>query len=235
MEIAKIIALIAPKEEVWDRQFDEYLQMQFEPGSINKDENERIFFQSNELLMDIAANFFIYGNFKDQWDTSKCQMNIYGQALLLKSKKMDATFYWGTDRDYFYLEAYVRHAQNLRFMTDEFWSMILNLKQYGEFEFSGIGRLGSAEKPYFENKTSTVFQMLRTFMLFQIEKMNQSNYQQPDFMEVGHFTIKWNFSTDWDTLLEEACKTFKLLYNINYQLWKISDLANKKFQKNGGY
>jgi len=231
MDIDKIIATNAQKQPVWDRQFDEYLQMQFDPGSISREENERIFFQSNKLLMDIAANFFSYGNFKDKWDTSKCHLNFAGQVLLLKSEKMDMTFYWGTNEDNFYLETYVYHAHNLRFMTDEFWAMILELKQYGEFEFSPMGRVSAAEKPYFENETSTVFQMLRTFMLYQVEKMNQSNYQQPDFMEVGNFTIKWNFHTDWDALLEEACKTFKLLYSINYQLWKISDLANKKSKK----
>ena len=80
MDIDKIIARNAHKQPVWDRQFDEYLQMQFDPGSISREENERIFFQSNELLMDIAANFFSYGNFKDKWDTTKCHLNFAGRC-----------------------------------------------------------------------------------------------------------------------------------------------------------
>ncbi|WP_158825685.1 hypothetical protein [Mucilaginibacter lacusdianchii] len=227
MDIDKIIAQNAYKQPDWDHQLDEYLQMQFDSGSINKEKKEHIFFQSNELLMDIAANFFSYGNFKDKWDTSKCQSNFAGQVLLLKSEKMDLTFYWGTNEENFYLETYIYHAQNIRFMTDEFWSMILELKKYGKYEFSPMGRVKATEKPYFENKTSTVFQILRTFMLYQVEKMNQSNFGQSEFMELGQFTIKWPFHTDWDTLLEQACKSFKLLYMLNYKLWKISDLANK--------
>jgi hypothetical protein len=33
---------------------------------------------------------------------------------------------------------------------------------------------------------------------------------------------------NWASLLEKASKAFKLLYLLNYQLWKISDLAAKK-------
>lgn len=34
----------------------------------------------------------------------------------------------------------------------------------------------------------------------------------------------------WPDFLERACKASKLLYNLNYQLWKISNLAGKKMQ-----
>ncbi len=72
-------------------------------------------------------------------------------------------------------------------------------------------------------------------MLFQVEKMNGANYQQPNSPELGQFIIKWSFETGWETLLEESCKSFKLLYNINYQLWKIADLARKKALKSNDY
>lgn len=35
-------------------------------------------------------------------------------------------------------------------------------------------------------------------------------------------------NNDWAILLERSCKAFRLLYDLNYQLWKINDLANKK-------
>lgn len=53
-------------------------------------------------------------------------------------------------------------------MTDEFWMMILELKTLGEFYYQEMGALSAEERPYFENKTSTVFQMIRNFMLFQM-------------------------------------------------------------------
>lgn len=155
-------------------------------------------------------------------------MNVFGQSLILKSEKMDMTFLWGMDRECFYLDSSILYAENLRFMTDDFWSMVLQLKKYGEFEFDGAGRLDAKERPYFENKTSTIFQMIRNYTMYQMEKLNANNYQQPPDVQIGSFKIKWDLRTDWETLLEETCSVFKLLYSVNYQLWKINDLANKK-------
>lgn len=69
---------------------------------------------------------------------------------------------------------------------------------------------------------------MRRFMLFQVEKMNESNFQQPTFMEMGQLMLKWDFNTGWDNLIQQSCKAFQLLYKLNYQLWKISNLAKKK-------
>ena len=123
MDLGKVISLNTYNYDLWNKQFDDYLRAQYEPGKLSKEENERIFFQSNDLLMDIASNFFSYGKFKDTWDTSKCYANVFGQSLLLKSEKMNLTFQWGADRYGFYLESYISCAENLRYMNDEFWVM----------------------------------------------------------------------------------------------------------------
>ncbi len=70
----------------------------------------------------------------------------------MKSEKMDLTFYWGLDRDGFYLATHIIDPENLRYMTDDFWATLLELKGLGEFEFSGMGSLNAQERPYFENK-----------------------------------------------------------------------------------
>ena len=132
----------------------------------------------------------------------------------------------------FYLESHIIYAENLRYMTDDFWRMLLELKGLGVFEFSGMGSLSVEERQFFENKTSTIFQIIRGFMLYQFEKMNGSNYQQSPSMELGQLVLKWDFNTSWPILLEQSCKAFKLIYNINYSLWKIEDLAKKKSLKN---
>ncbi|MGF7232366.1 hypothetical protein [Arachidicoccus sp.] len=166
MSIAKIIESNTPSFDLWDRQLDEHFHAQYHPGDISKEENERIFFQTNELLMDIASNFFIYGKFKDKWDTSKCHLNFSGQNLLLKSEKMTLTFDWGLQGNEFYMDVYIMYPENLRYMTDDFWLMLLELKSMGTFEYSGSGYLTAKERPFFENKTSTIFQLLRNFMLY---------------------------------------------------------------------
>jgi hypothetical protein len=233
MTIDKIISTNSKNFDRWSQQLEEHLHHQFNRDSGNKEEFERIFYQSNELLIGIAENFFTYAKFKDSWDTTKCSLNVFGQHLLLKSEKMDLIFYWGLDREGFYLETDIIEPENLRYMTDEFWEILLDLKDMGEFEFSEMGSLSAIERPFFENKTSVVFQMIRRFMLYQVEKMNGSNYQQPPHMEIGQLVLKWDFEIGWSNLLEQASRAFQLLYKLNYQLWKITDLGKKKSLKSG--
>ncbi|MBC6109487.1 hypothetical protein ACFOG5_04370 [Pedobacter fastidiosus] len=229
MDIAKLIASSAKHFPEWDKMIDEHLDARYNILDKEEKELERIFYQSNEFLMSIANNFFSFANFKDSWDNSKCYMNVYGQNILLRSEKMDTVFQWGLENDQFYLESYIICGENLRYMTDDFYALLMELKYLGDFEFLEMRSLTKEERPFFENKTSSVFQLIRNFMLYQTEKMNGSNYQQPENLELGQFILKWDAQlTDWPSLIEKASRAFKILYNINYRLWKISDIANKK-------
>ncbi|MGV8135065.1 MAG: hypothetical protein AB2L20_07615 [Mangrovibacterium sp.] len=219
----KLIAKSQFDFENWESQLGEHLLLQYEPEAIEAD-RERIFFQTNDLLISIAENFFSYGKFKDEWDTSKCSIFPFGQYILLRSEKMDITFNWGVELSDFYLETYIMHSENLRFMTDDFWAALLELKSLGKFEYSGGGGLNKGQRSYFENKTSAVFQIIRTFMLNQTELMHNGNTQ----WEFGSLVLKWKMDNDWSSLLECACRAFRLMYQLNYQLWKVHDLAQKK-------
>ncbi len=225
--IDNLITKNRPNFELWERQLGEHLLSQYEPEAIeSKAEEERIFFQTNELLIDIADNFFAYGKFKDSFDTSKCNLFPFGQYLYLRSEKMDITVNWGVEYNDFYLEASLMYSENIRFMTDDFWQSILDLKGLGAMTLTGGGGLNSQQRPFFENKTSTIFQIIRTFMINQMERMASSDYGMQ--WEYPSLTIKWEMDHDWASLLEKASKAFKLIYAINYQLWKFSDLAEKK-------
>lgn len=120
MSIEKIIELNKPNFDFWNKQLDEHFFAQYHPNDINKEEYERVFFQTNELLMDIASCFFAYGKFKNKWDTSKCHLNYLVQNLFLKSEKMNLTLDWGLDGNDFYMDAYIMFPENLRYMTDDF-------------------------------------------------------------------------------------------------------------------
>ncbi|MGN6396672.1 MAG: hypothetical protein ACTHMI_13970 [Mucilaginibacter sp.] len=213
--------------ETWERQLDEHLLLQYEPEAIAAEaDRDRIFYQTNEMLAEIANAFITHGRFKDHFDTSKCSTFPFGQYLLIRSEKMDVTINWGVEYNDFYLEAYLSHAENIRFMTDDFWQNLLQLKDLGEFSLAGDGGLSSEQRPYFENKTSAVFQLIRTFMLNQAERMHAGDYGTQ--WEYPTLVIKWPMDDDWTSLLTKAATAFKLLYTLNYQLWKVSDLADKK-------
>ncbi|QNN42638.1 hypothetical protein [Pedobacter roseus] len=229
MSATKLNSSAAKHFPRWDVMLDEHFDCQYNGLDWDEKERERVFFQSNELLMSIAEHFFSLGKFKDSWDNSKCYINVYGQNLLLKSEKLDTIFHWGLDEHYFYLECHIIYAENLRYMNDEFYELILALKALGDFEFFEVGRITKDERPYYENKTSTVFQLIRNFMLYQTEKMNGSNYQQPPSLDLGQFCLKWDAQRiDWEELIEKASAAFKIMYNINYKLWKVSNTPKAK-------
>lgn len=228
MTIEKIIKSNSDRFKKWNRQMREQVEVNYHLKEFDDKERERIFFSTNDLLFKIAQNFFRYGNFKDEWDTSKCYINVGGQNLLLKSLKLNQTFDWGVDNDKFYLQSYLMHAENLRHMKDDFWETMLGLKQYGEFKFVENARLDSKRRQQFENKTSNVFRVIRNYMLFQIDNFNSDDFRRSNDLDLGWFEIRWDFGTSWDEILENSCKAFKDLYRLNYQLWKITDLKNKK-------
>lgn len=228
MTIEKIIKSNSDRFEMWNRQMREQVEVNFHLREFDNKERERIFFSTNDLLFEIAQNFFRYGNFKDEWDNSKCHLNVGGQNLLLKSLKLNQTFDWGVYNNKFYMQSYLIHGENLRHMKDDFWEMMLGLKQYGEFKFVENAWLDSKQRQQFENKTSNVFRVIRNYMLFQIDNLNSNDFRRRNDLDLGWFEIKWEFGTSWDELLEKSCKAFKDLYRLNYQLWKITDLKNKK-------
>jgi hypothetical protein len=219
-----------PDFELWEHQLGEHLLLQYEPSAIEAvADQERIFFQTNDLLIDIANNFFSYGKFKDSFDTSKCSLFPFGQYILIRSEKMNITINWGVEWNDFYLEACIMHAENIRFMTDNFWQSVLDLKEIGQMSLTGGGGLNSEQRPYFENKTSTVFQIIRSFMINQMEKMNSGDHCAQ--WEYPTLTLKWAMDHDWLNLLEKTSRAFKILYSLNYQLWKVNDLAKKNGNK----
>lgn len=226
MTIEKIIMSNSYKFEKWNQQMKEQIEVNYHLKDFDDKERDKIFYSTNELLFEISENFFRYGNFKDDWDTSKCYLNFGGQNLLLKSLKMNFTFDWGVDNDQFYLQSYLTHSENLRYMKDDFWEMMLGLSQYGDFKFVENAGLDSQQRIKFENKTSNVFRLIRNYILFQVDD-SADNRRHSD-LDLGWFEIRWNFGTDWAKVLENSCKAFKDLYRLNYQLWKITDLKNKK-------
>lgn len=227
MTIEKIIKSNCDKFENWDRSMYEQFQVNNFLREFDDKERERIFFSTNELLFEIAENFFRFGNFKDDWDTSKGQMLVGGQQLLLKSLKMNQTFDWGVNEDKFYLQSYLFHSENLRYMNDDFWEMMLGLKQYGKFKFVENAWLDSENRKHFENKTSNVFRLIRNYMIFQLDNVNSNDFMRGDELDLGWFEITWDLGTSWVEILENSCRAFKVLYRLNYQLWKVTDLKNK--------
>lgn len=123
------------------------------------------------------------------------------------------------------MKVYLLHAEYLRYMKDSFWKGILELKNYGKFSFVENAIIQSKEMRHLRNNSSTIFKILRNYILSEIEYINTNPKPIYNDTDLGWLLIKWDFNTDWDwaIILEELCKSFKILYKLNYQLWKIHD------------
>jgi len=228
MTIEKIISSSLNKHEKWELNLRDHIEVTYGLKEFSKDYESNILFQTNDLLFEISENFFKYGNFKDDWDTSKFSMNYMGQNLLLKSLKTSHVFDWGVYQDHFYLDAYFLHSENIRYMGDDFWKTLLELDNYGQFSFVESCGLSKQYKEHFGNKKSNVFRVIRDYLLFQVETIYSTDYQRDPNLNLGSLELKWEFGTDWSVIVENSCKAFKALYQLNYQLWKVSDLKKKK-------
>lgn len=64
MVIDKIVLKNVHNFDQWDREIDEHFDSQYRRIEMNDVERERIFYQTNDLLMSIANNFFYMENLK---------------------------------------------------------------------------------------------------------------------------------------------------------------------------
>lgn len=232
MKIDKIICEKKTKFDKWENILNAHIDKEMNYNEYSMEKRLEIFDNTNELLIDIANIFYKYGQFKDKWDDSKCSQIVYGQNIYLKSIKTNHTFDWGVYEDNFVLQSYVSHPENFKYMGDDFWTSLLKLQEYGDFRFVENSGLNKEDKKYFNTNKSNLFRLLQNYFLHDIKNIKRGEFDRDYDMDLGWFEIKWSFDTKWEDLIENGCKTFKTIYNLNYQLWKIDDTKTKKTIKN---
>lgn len=173
------------------------------------------------VLGEISELFFKHGGFKDQFDNDKMYLNYDGFSVIIKAKKLNATFYYGIDGERLYLNAFLIFPENLRYMEDGFYKDIFELEKLGNFElkqserYTGIKDLKHTYN-LFSNEKSVIFKLFRNYFVGVIE--NNENFT------LGDLHISWDFETDLKQMIMNACKAFKIMYKLNYRLWKAGEL-----------
>jgi len=203
----------------------------FSDEKLNEEENTNLTYATSGVLGKIADLAIKYGSFKDNFDTDKMYLNLYGPSLIIKSTKTDQTLYLATDLDGICLTTSFLHAENLKNMDDDFWRELFELKEFSGFEYDENSYFSiEVQRKYpelFRTYKNTMFLMFRKFFLSHTENHND--------IDLGQFKVKWNPNEDFSTMIMEICLAFKLMYKMNYKLWKISDLREKKAVANNGY
>lgn len=192
---------------------------------ISNQENEKIIMNTARVFSEMLEIFIKHGNFKDTWDKTMLFFTPFILQVEKKSLKTDFSFELGLDINGIFLQTHIRYPENLKHMSDEFWLNFLELSKYGQFEFKENETFGIKTKREFPH-------LFQTFKgnLFKITR----NYFAAEFISKDHIDLGWLVMT-WSTekygmseIFMNGCKTLKILYNLNYSLWKINVLKNKK-------
>ncbi|ADF54282.1 MULTISPECIES: hypothetical protein [Flavobacteriaceae] len=206
--------------EVLNRQRNSLFDMENQ----SEEELTNLTYETSGILGEIADLAIEYGNFKDDFDTSKMYVNLYGPSLIIESKKTGGTYYLATDLEGIYLTTSFLHADNLKNMSDSFWLELFKLKKFSGFEYEENSFFSiDVQRKYpelFHTYKDTLFLMFRKFFLSHTEKHND--------IDIGNFKVKWKPDEDFSKMISEICLAFKSMYKMDYQLWKITDLRMKK-------
>lgn len=170
-----------------------------------------------------------YGKFKDDWDYSKFYQHVFGPELIIKSLKTKCDYKLGLDeeRGELYISTDLRHNGNLRYMNDNYWKLLLNLSdtkgfEYEEYELVRDERVKEFPELFKTNK-SMIYRIMRKYIFDQTE----THYQYRSG-SVGDLKVAAKFSEGLPETAKKFSEVFKSMYRLNYDLWKVTDLKNKK-------
>jgi hypothetical protein len=198
-------------------------------------QDEEVDFETKNNLRENAANalgdisnlFFKHGAFKDTFDNKYMSLNIYGLDVIIRSQKTESIYYFGIDRTRIYLTTQLRYPENIRFMEDSFYWEILNLKVLGEFNLEENGshpsKLKKMYPKFFNNSKSNIYRLLRNNIV--------DSTLDEQIREVENFKISWPSDINLTEFITKSSLAFKVLYKLNYELWKVHDFKRTKKSK----
>lgn len=220
----KLIEENSEKFETWVAYINEYTRIWNSEVDFSDELHWKITINVVNAFSGISELCFKYGKYRDQWDYGHFYQHLEGPELIIKSIKTNAEFMIGLDRKGIYLRTDLRQTQNLKNMGDEFWKQVFVLSEFPGFEYEEYEFVGTeVQNKYpdlFLGYKGMIFRIFRKYFLEVIE--------HKEIGSLGEFTIRWNPEVIFVDLVEQCCKAFKIMYKLNYSLWKIEDLKNKK-------
>ena len=198
-----------------------FLDYRYSDRNPTDDEYRNITDDCVNAFSKIAEECFKYGKFKDKWEYGDCS----GHQLIIKSLKTNCKYQIGFDMEGIYLSTDLRHMANLCYMSDDFWKLLLNLSELKGFvhEEESVRDERSKEFPeLFRANKSIIYRILREYIF----NVTNTTFRYTSCC-VGSFKILCLFDRYFDDMINEFCVAFKMMYQLNYLLWKVSDLKNK--------
>lgn len=174
-------------------------------------------------------------NFVQILDIAASEVNLKESATIYSPKKLtrpthvaieteitDINITFGLFRD-FYLATPIKNPKSIKFMKDEFWGLLFELSVLGKFGFKEAEQSDKKMRqkhPQLFNKTGNYYKLLRNYFLFEVDYGHIRN--------LGSISVSWDNSTTFDKLIPKICDTFKIMYQLNFLLWRHEN-KNVKF------
>lgn len=177
----------------------------------------KLLYSVQSALEEIIMLFFYYGKYKDKlnYTYSPVQEIRWGQYATGNSEKMGCKFLFGIDYDGFFLSLELTYANHIKSMNDEFWCLFSDLTKLGKLHWVEGGCCSSESyksiSKLLNKNNSNIMKFICSYIFQEIEQNN---------ICMGSIDIKWESEIDWEALKKKGVEAFRLLYKLNYLLYK---------------
>lgn len=213
--------------QLWARRINDYRNYSVSKSPAN-DEWGKFIYEIAGYLRGFLKVFIEFGKFKDKF--IEPTFELYGEGIEsnITSEKMAIKFNFGFDYKGLYLNTCISNPECLKNVHDDFWETFLKLSQFGDFKFDENAGFGNdVKKRYahlFKPTKSNLYRLQRNYFLQEfLRKEDRDNIEISD---LGWFYMRWSPKEYGAAdILVMGCEAFKLMYQLNYLLWKASKAA----------
>ena len=207
----------------WDKCIQKYLQIEYSlDDDVNDEDYQKVHLDIAKLL-NYILNFYTRScKVRDTFTEPLLDFFPFGLSVVVESEKMGIKFSFGIYESNFFLNTFIDYPWHIKSMDDKFWHELSKLSFLGEFHFLENIVPDSPESDSISKKVkckkSQIFNMILNYALL------ESSGGSGDF---GSIEIRWPINHPWNDLLNNGSEAFRILYKVNYQLYRAYYLSTR--------
>jgi len=164
---------------------------------------------------------------RDNWQETKVWILLQSLAVTNASVKTDSYFTFGATWNELELQNDLKHFAFLSSVGDDFWRDLARLYDLGAVKLE-TGCLQSATTSRPENR-----QLLKNerCVFYTMMRNHVFAIQDDETAQVFNLTVSWPRDMAWRLFLPKAIEAFRLLYRLEYRLYRAAYLAKRQMVK----
>ncbi len=218
-------SLIFSPDEItrWNICVDRYLVSSHNDKEACQDIFDAYIKSITEILLEISEKVAP----SDKWTFHRM-----GNTLIVRSHKLEHDFEIGICFEMrFYIETELVYPQNIAYMTDEFWTNVIELNQFGQLQYLKNRIFDIPESinhKALKRKNSNILSMAHNYILFMAQELEGMNeYEDTCSCDYGTLEVSWPIDIGFENLLRNYYMVFKRFYKINYLLYRQQYIADR--------